>query len=79
MKKEKSNEDVLLNFFVQPFNDTNYVYSGRLQINGTMCGKPISGSDEVRFSSSNANIYIVQTDKPLYKPEQTGIVNFYMS
>ncbi|GBO00425.1 Alpha-1-macroglobulin, partial [Araneus ventricosus] len=67
----KGNKDALLNFFVKPFNDTDYVYNGRLQINGTMCGKPISGSDEVQFSNTNANIYIIQTDKPLYKPGQT--------
>ncbi|KAF8794905.1 Murinoglobulin-1 like protein [Argiope bruennichi] len=67
----KGKKDTILNFVLKPFNDTNNVYSGRLQINGTLCGKSISGSDEVRFSSSNANVYIIQTDKPLYKPGQT--------
>ncbi|XP_055924186.1 alpha-2-macroglobulin-like [Argiope bruennichi] len=64
-------KDALLKFFVKPFKDTGYIYSGRLQINGTMCGKKISGSDEVNFSDSNSDIYIIQTDKPLYKPGQT--------
>ncbi|KAF8794906.1 CD109 antigen like protein [Argiope bruennichi] len=68
----KGNKDALLNFLVPPIDDSNYIYSGRLQINGTMCGKSISGSDEVHFSNNvNENIYIIQTDKPLYKPGQT--------
>ncbi|GBM68559.1 Ovostatin, partial [Araneus ventricosus] len=67
----KGSKDALLNFLFEPFDGIDNVYSGRLQINGTMCGKPISGSDDVHFSSTNANIYIIQTDKPLYKPGQT--------
>ncbi|GIX94006.1 alpha-2-macroglobulin-like protein 1, partial [Caerostris darwini] len=67
---EKGKKDSLLPFYVHFDGDDDYVYQGRIQINGTLCGKPISGSDEIHFSNSNANIYIIQTDKPFYKPGQ---------
>ncbi|GIY10889.1 alpha-1-macroglobulin [Caerostris darwini] len=69
-KLEKGKKDSLLPFYVHFDGDDDYVYRGRIQINGTLCGKPISGSDEIHFSNSNDNIYIIQTDKPMYKPGQ---------
>ncbi|GIY82567.1 alpha-1-inhibitor 3, partial [Caerostris extrusa] len=66
----KRQKDSLLPFYVHFDGDDDYVYKGRIQINGTLCGKPISGSDEIHFSNSNDNIYIIQTDKPMYKPGQ---------
>ncbi|GFX13478.1 murinoglobulin-1 [Trichonephila clavipes] len=68
-KLEKDEKETLMDFFVNEINQDN-VYSGRLQINGTICDKTISGSDKVYFSSPKTNIYIIQTDKPLYKPGQ---------
>ncbi|GFX13513.1 pregnancy zone protein [Trichonephila clavipes] len=70
---EEGKKDSFLAFFVNSSGDDN-AYDGRLQINGTICGKPISGSDRVLFSNSNGNIILIQTDKPLYKPGQD--VNF---
>ncbi|GFR28614.1 MG2 domain-containing protein [Trichonephila clavata] len=66
---EKNKKDTFLSFFVNSFDD-DYAYDGRLQINGTLCGKPFSGSDRVQFSNSKESIIIIQTDKPLYKPGQ---------
>lgn len=68
-KLEKDERETLLDFFVNPIDYDN-VYSGRLQINGTLGGQTISGSDKVYFSSPKTSIYIIQTDKPLYKPGQ---------
>ncbi|GFY73717.1 ovostatin [Trichonephila inaurata madagascariensis] len=70
---EEGKKDSFLAFYVNSFGDDN-AYDGMLQINGTICGKPISGSDRVLFSNSNGNIILIQTDKPLYKPGQD--VNF---
>ncbi|GFX13524.1 MG2 domain-containing protein [Trichonephila clavipes] len=66
---EKNRKDTFLSFFVNSFDDED-AYDGRLQINGTLCGKPFSGSDRVLFSNSEESIIIIQTDKPLYKPGQ---------
>ncbi|GFS48620.1 murinoglobulin-1 [Nephila pilipes] len=68
-KLGKAKKDSFLAFYV-PHTSEN-LYNGRLQINGTICGSAISGSDSVSFSSnSNQNIILIQTDKPLYKPGQ---------
>ncbi|GFR23611.1 murinoglobulin-1 [Trichonephila clavata] len=66
---EKDEMETLVDFPLDSI-DADNVYSGRLQINGTIGGKTISGSDKVYFSSPKTNIYIIQTDKPLYKPGQ---------
>ncbi|GFT36435.1 uncharacterized protein NPIL_524361, partial [Nephila pilipes] len=66
---EKDKKDSFFTFFVNSLDDDN-AYSGRLQINGTLCGKSFSGSDKILFSNSNGNIILIQTDKPLYKPGQ---------
>ncbi|PRD31287.1 UNVERIFIED_CONTAM: hypothetical protein NCL1_23918 [Trichonephila clavipes] len=76
-KLEKDEKETLMDFFVNEINQDN-VYSGRLQINGTICDKTISGSDKVYFSSPKTNIYIIQTDKPLYKPGQEGNILVYI-
>ncbi|GFY76068.1 alpha-2-macroglobulin-like protein 1 [Trichonephila inaurata madagascariensis] len=49
---------------------SNNIYKGRLQINGTICGTPISGSDSVSFTKSKQDAILIQTDKPIYKPGQ---------
>ncbi|GFS48618.1 pregnancy zone protein, partial [Nephila pilipes] len=66
---EKGKKDSFFTFFVNPFGDDN-AYDGRLQINGTLCGNPFSGTDRILFSNSNGNIILIQTDKALYKPGQ---------
>ncbi|XP_055930370.1 alpha-1-inhibitor 3-like isoform X3 [Argiope bruennichi] len=68
-KLEKGESDTLLDFFVNTINSDN-VYNGRLEINGTIDGECISGSDKVYFSTPKENIYLIQTDKPIYKPGQ---------
>ncbi|XP_042903027.1 murinoglobulin-1 isoform X2 [Parasteatoda tepidariorum] len=49
----------------------NYVYNGRLIIEGTFGEYKISGNDSVYFSTPKTEITVIQTDKPLYKPGQT--------
>ncbi|GBN97171.1 Murinoglobulin-2 [Araneus ventricosus] len=67
---EKGKRCTFFDFFVNAI-DIDNVYYGRLQINGSIDGECISGSDKVNFSPSKENIYLIQTDKPLYKPGQT--------
>ncbi|GFS90052.1 alpha-1-inhibitor 3 [Nephila pilipes] len=66
---EKGKKDSFFTFFVNAFGN-DFIYDGRLQINGTICEIPFSGSDKVIFSIPNENITLIQTDKPLYKPGQ---------
>ncbi|GBO21682.1 Alpha-1-macroglobulin, partial [Araneus ventricosus] len=67
---QEGEKESLLQLFLDQSDDSDKAYSGRIQINGTMCGKYISGSDDVYFSSPSSYIYIIQTDKHLYKPGQ---------
>ncbi|CAL1263351.1 unnamed protein product [Larinioides sclopetarius] len=67
---QQGEKESLFQLFLEHPADNDNAYSGRIQINGTMCGKYISGSDDVHFSSPNSYIYIIQTDKHLYKPGQ---------
>ncbi|KAG8180425.1 hypothetical protein JTE90_022774 [Oedothorax gibbosus] len=70
-KLKQGKKVMLINYFVDPF-PTDNVYSGRVQINGTIGGRKFGGSDEVVFQAkSNQNIIIIQTDKPLYRPGET--------
>ncbi|GFQ91798.1 alpha-1-macroglobulin [Trichonephila clavata] len=66
---EKGKKDSLLTFFVNPV-ENDYIYNGKLQINGTLCGSPFNGSDGIILSMPKKYILLIQTDKPLYKPGQ---------
>lgn len=50
----------------------NYVFNGKITINGTFDDYVIGGTDKIYFSSSRDDIVFIQTDKPLYKEGQTG-------
>ncbi|GIY10891.1 murinoglobulin-1 [Caerostris darwini] len=61
----------LLDFYVKNHLDDS-IYNCRIQINGTLCGESISGSDKVYISRPKNHICVIQTDKPLYQPGQEG-------
>ncbi|KAF8794903.1 Murinoglobulin-1 like protein [Argiope bruennichi] len=67
---QQGQKDSLFQLYLTPPDSGNNAYSGRIKINGTMCGKTISGSDNVYFADPSSYIYIIQTDKHLYKPGQ---------
>lgn len=55
----------------------NYVFNGKITINGTFGDYVIGGTDKVYFSSSRDDLVFIQTDKPLYKEGQTGDKIFF--
>ncbi|CAL1263347.1 unnamed protein product [Larinioides sclopetarius] len=67
---EKGKICEFMDFYVNTI-DVDNVYYGRLKIDGTIDGEYINGSDKISFSTSKQNIYLIQTDKPFYKPGQT--------
>nr|WBW70092.1 venom protein [Lampona murina] len=61
--------DSFLTLPLEPFE--NYVYNGKITINGTFDEYIIGGGDKVYFTDSKDSIVFIQTDKPLYKEGQT--------
>nr|BAR45588.1 alpha-2-macroglobulin 2 [Hasarius adansoni] len=61
--------DTLMTVFLEPIE--NYVFNGKVTINGTFDDYVIGGVEKVYFSSSRDDIVFIQTDKPLYKEGQT--------
>lgn len=66
---EEGEDDTLIKLYLDPFE--NYVYNGKITINGTFGDYVIGGTSKVFFSTSQDNIVFIQTDKPLYKEGQT--------
>ncbi|GIY49716.1 murinoglobulin-1 [Caerostris extrusa] len=66
---EDGKKDSFLDFYVEKHLDDS-IYDCRIQINGTLCGESISGSDKVYISRPRNHICVIQTDKPLYQPGQ---------
>jgi hypothetical protein len=61
--------DSYLDLALEPFE--NYVYNGKIIINGTFGDYVIGGVDKVYFGTAKDKIVFIQTDKPLYKEGQT--------
>lgn len=56
----------------------NYVFNGKITINGTFNDYVMGGTDKIYFSSSRDDMVFTQTDKPLYKEGQTGNKIIYL-
>ncbi|KAG8180424.1 hypothetical protein JTE90_022773 [Oedothorax gibbosus] len=72
---EKGKKQSIYQLYVSPF-PKDYVYGGRIQIEGETGGQKFGGNDSVRFETPKNAIIVIQTDKGLYKTGQTVRIRF---